>query len=119
MKLKIFYVDDEIELCEIFLELFNSEDCEILTFTDPQLAIKAARKCAPDLVFMDYRLPGVTGDKVAIDMKCNSPIYLISGDLFINTAFEFKQILTKPVVSEDIRKIITMHVIEKKANDPK
>ena len=113
MKLRVFYIDDEIELCDIFSELFVSDDVEIITFIDPQLAIISALQSPPDLVFIDYRLHGVTGDKVALDMKCNSPFYLISGDLIVTTDFKFEKILSKPVASTEIRKIIFHHMVEK------
>lgn len=107
MKLKIIYVDDEQDLCDIFEELNQSDQLNIRTFVDPLIAIADALKVPPDLVFLDYRLPGMTGDQVALAMKVDAPIYLISGDLNVKTNFNFSRIIGKPVDNSDIQKIIS------------
>ena len=56
MKLNIFYVDDEQDLCDIFEELNQSDRLNIKTYVDPVAAVADALKDPPDLVFMDYRL---------------------------------------------------------------
>ena len=107
MKLNIFYVDDEQDLCDIFEELNHSDRLNIKTYVDPVAAVADALKDPPDLVFMDYRLPGMTGDKVAVAMKTNAPVYLISGDLNVKTDFNFTRIIGKPVDNSEIKKIIS------------
>lgn len=107
MKLSIFYVDDEQDLCDIFQELNQSDQLKIRTYVDPLVAVADALKEPPDLVFLDYRLPGMTGDKVAAAMKVDVPIYLISGDLNVKTGFNFTRILGKPVDNSEIQKIIS------------
>lgn len=114
MKLNIYYVDDEQDLCDIFEEMNQSDLLTIKTFVDPLAAVAGALKEPPDLVFMDYRLPGMTGDKVAVAMKLNVPIYLISGDLNIKTNFKFTRIIGKPVDNSEIQKIISVTLELKK-----
>ncbi len=106
MKLKIFYIDDEQDLCDIFEELNQSEFLQIKTYINPVTAIADALNDPPDLVFMDYRLPTMTGDNAAIAMNLDVPIYLISGDLHVQTNFEFTRIIRKPVDNSEFQKII-------------
>ena len=54
MPLNIVYLDDEVELCSIFAEIFNTSDVCITTFSDHELAIKHIEKQTPDLVFVDF-----------------------------------------------------------------
>lgn len=114
MKLKILYIDDEQDLCDIFTELNSSDEVEIKTFVDPRAALAHSAQEKPDLVFMDYRLPGTTGDKVAAALNVAAPIYLISGDLNVKSSFEFIRILGKPVDHAEINKIIRSWIEKKK-----
>ena len=54
MPIKIFYLDDEISLLEMFFDTFSSEDHLITTFYDPQTAIEAVKQTPPDLLIIDY-----------------------------------------------------------------
>lgn len=107
MKLNVYYVDDEQDLCDIFEELNQSDQLNIKTYVDPFVAVADALKDPPDLVFLDYRLPGITGDKVAAVLNLKVPIYLISGDLNVKTDFIFSRIIGKPVDNSEIQKIIS------------
>lgn len=106
MKLKVIYIDDEPDLCDIFTDHFSTEEIEIKTYTDPKAAIERVIVDSPDLVFIDFRLPRTSGDKVAHAMKVNCPVYLISGELNIKTDFKFNGILTKPMSPAEVKAII-------------
>jgi CheY-like chemotaxis protein len=96
MLLKVFYLDDEKDLTDIFVELFSNEQVEIIAFNDPKKAILESHKQKPDLIFLDYRLPGTTGEVVALSMPANIPKYLITGDLIIHNSKPYQEILRKP-----------------------
>lgn len=104
MQLKILYLDDEEALCELFFDEFSSPDIQVMTFTDPKKAMEEARTTAPDLMFLDYRLPGTTGDEIAQSMPPQIPKYLITGDNDVKTTYKFVAIFHKPMSTEDIRK---------------
>ena len=106
MPLKVYYLDDEEALCEIFVDFFASSNVEVTTFTDPSLALDAAKINPPDILFIDYRLPGTTGDEVAKSMAADIPKYLITGDISVRTEYKFKAIFHKPYKAEDIRKVL-------------
>jgi CheY-like chemotaxis protein len=58
MPLKVYYLDDEPELCENFADCFSSECVEVFTFTDAIKAIEFIRSQPPDILFVDFRLSG-------------------------------------------------------------
>jgi DNA-binding response OmpR family regulator len=106
MPLKIYYIDDELALCENFTDFFSSKDVEVITFTDPVLAIAASKDNPPDILFVDYRLPNSTGDQVAKTININIPKYLVTGDINVKTQFKFDAIFSKPYKPEEIQAVI-------------
>jgi CheY-like chemotaxis protein len=103
MALKVLYLDDEPDLCNIFQEEFSSSEVQVTIFSDVQQAIEAVQQFKPDLIFLDYRLPGTTGDQVAQQMPKEIPKYLISGDQTVDSSYTFQKIFNKPVDPEVIR----------------
>ncbi len=106
MPLKVYYVDDEPELCELFEDLFSSTDVIVKTFTDPFKALEVIQQSPPDLLFTDYRMPGMNGVDLAIKLDPSFKKYLISGENNVVTDFQFEAILSKPLNTKLIREII-------------
>lgn len=102
MPLKVYYLDDEIELLEIFKDMFESEDIEITLFSNPQTAIEAINSSPPDLLVLDYRLPNITGDQIAQTLDPKIPKVLITGDLSVQCVSHFHAIFEKPLVTSEI-----------------
>ena len=96
MPIKIFYLDDEEKLCELFAEYFSSELVQITTFVDANRAIESSRSNPPDLFFIDYRLAGTTGDEVAQAIEQSIPKVLVTGNEFFTPSYNFAQIISKP-----------------------
>jgi FixJ family two-component response regulator len=109
LPLKVYYIDDEELLCEMFSELFSSDDISIFTFSDPKDAIEAARLDPPGICFIDFRLPSMTGDFVASRMDASIPKYLVTGDLSVNTSYQFIQTLYKPIETKRVLEILEDH----------
>lgn len=107
MSLKIIYLDDEPDLCELFSDEFSSDGVLISTFFDVQKAIDAAKTTKPDLIFIDYRLPDTNGDKVAQAMPADIPKYLITGDYSVDTHYKFNGFFAKPWAPEAIRALFS------------
>ena len=106
-KLKILYVDDEQDLCDIFSETFSSDQLEVTTYVDAKEAIQATAQSRFDMAFIDYRLPGTNGDEVAQQLSMKGPVYLITGDLFVTTKYAFMKVLSKPYNFGEIQEILT------------
>jgi DNA-binding NtrC family response regulator len=104
--LKIYYVDDETDLCEMFEDLFLEKDILIKTFSHPLKALEEINLNPPDLLFTDYRMPGLNGEELAKKTSHSIKKYLVSGENTIITDYPFEQILTKPLNIELIQEII-------------
>jgi DNA-binding NtrC family response regulator len=106
MGIKVFYVDDEAGICELFEELFSTDEVTVVTFTDPFLALEAILQSPPDILFTDYRMPGLNGVELAKKTDPSLKKVLISGENNIMTDFKFDAVLTKPMNTTLIREII-------------
>jgi DNA-binding response OmpR family regulator len=106
MPLKVYYVEDEVELCEIFTAFFSSKEIEVTTYTDPFVALEVSKTNPPDIFFTDYRLPGINGDQLAMLMAAEIPKYLITGEFDVQTDYKFEKIFNKPYKAADIREIL-------------
>ncbi len=106
MPLKVYYVDDEIELCELFSDLFSSSEIIITTFTDPAMALKVTIENPPDLLFMDFRMPGLNGLEMAKNLDPALKKYLVSGENNLVTDYPFEAILGKPLNIKLIKEIL-------------
>lgn len=105
MSRKVYYLDDEPVLCENFSDSFSNDDIIVTTFTDVATAIQKIIKDPPDLLFLDYRLPGTTGDEVALLLDPKIKKYLITGDINIQTKYHFLKVFTKPYKTNEIAEI--------------
>ena len=114
MAFEIFYLDDEQDLCENFKDYFSSNEFNITTFTVPEMAIEAVKKTPPDLIFIDYRLPGMNGDQVALFMDKEIPKYLITGDHLLTTQYGFVGTVSKPYRAHEIQSILDVELENKK-----
>ena len=107
MSLKIVYLDDEVSLCEIFKDSFESSEVDIKTFSEPELALKHIKAHPPDLIFLDYRLPGTTGDLIALELGGHIPKVLITGDLSVTPSANFLRIFKKPYKFQEMDDFIS------------
>jgi CheY-like chemotaxis protein len=84
--LKIIYLDDEKDLLELFAESLESDSRKIWTFSTPAGFLDRVNEIQPDVIFLDYRLPGITGDKIAMQLPPHIPCAMISGELDLQLA---------------------------------
>jgi DNA-binding NtrC family response regulator len=106
LEIKVYYVDDEPGICELFEELFSTDEVTVVTFTDPFLALEAILQSPPDILFTDYRMPGMSGVELAKKTDPMLKKILISGENNVVTDFKFDAVLTKPMNTNLIREII-------------
>ncbi len=114
MQLKVYYIEDEESLCENFKDYFSSAEVIVTTFSDPQTAIAHIQAHPPDLLFIDYRLSGTTGDKVAKLLEPKLPKFLITGDICFKTEFKFDGVISKPYDESAVARVISSHLSAKK-----
>ncbi len=104
--INVALIDDEIDLCENFCELFKKEGLKIQSYSNPIVALEKMQKSPPDIAFIDYRMPIMNGDELAKAMPEKVKKYLLTGELEVRPSFEFEGILGKPLEIDRIRKIL-------------
>jgi DNA-binding NtrC family response regulator len=105
MPINVYYIDDEIDLCEIFSDTFADDNIQIKTFTDPKAGIEAIKNAPPDFLFLDYRLPGTNGDLIAQSVDPKIPKILVTGEMEVKTQYKFQKIISKPYKTEEVMSI--------------
>ncbi len=110
MPLKVFYLDDEPDLTEIFCDLFSSDQIQVFPFTTVDEFLAEVRINPPDVVLLDYRLPNTTGDKVAQLLDPAIPKALITGEISVKPNPSFVTILAKPFDMDLISKFLRNYI---------
>lgn len=116
MRLNVLYIDDEADLCENFKDDFASDKVTVETYTAAEKAVVAAKNNRPDVIFIDFRLPGTTGDQVASKMPDDVPKYLITGEVNVVTQFKFNGVISKPYDFEEVQRLIMNMLSMKEAS---
>ena len=87
-------VDDELELATLFKAFLKSEGYDVVSFTEPVLALEYFKETAGkhSMIITDLRMPGICGIDLAnkireIDSKIK---------IFLMTAFETKDLEDRP-----------------------
>ena len=110
----IIIVDDELELATLFQEFLRKEGYDVVSFTDPVVALEYFKETADkhSLIITDLRMPGICGIDLAKNIRMiNSKI-----KIFLMTAFDvqdledrddFKiasidRLLQKPILFSDL-----------------
>ena len=115
----IIVVDDELELASLFKAFLKNEGYDVVSFTDPVLALEYFKETVGNhsLIITDLRMPGMCGIDLAnkireIDSKIK---------IFLMTAFEIKdledivlilnyaridRLIQKPIHFSDLREMI-------------
>lgn len=106
MPFKIYYLDDEADLLEMFVDSFADSEVAITTFTNAAEAQLAIKICPPDLLILDYRLPKCTGDQIALGLDPNLLKVLITGDLSVSPKAHFSRIFEKPYSIHEMQNFI-------------
>lgn len=106
MRKKVYYLDDEIDLCNLFREFIESEKIEVATFVDATKAIEMCAKMPPDLIFIDYRLSDTTGDVVAATIDSKIEKILVTGELKKPEYDVFSQVISKPFKLIELQQVI-------------
>ncbi|HRN51621.1 MAG TPA: response regulator [Anaerolineales bacterium] len=78
----VLVVDDQPELLEMMNFGLQLAGYQVHTASNGAAALRAARQCPPDLVILDFNLPGPSGASLCAHLKQLSkqaPILLISG----------------------------------------
>ena len=104
--MKIYYLDDEIALCDIFEEFISDNQTAVKTFSDANQAIEQCKIEPPDVMFIDYRLADTSGDKVASMLDGDIIKVLVTGELTLPDCSLFLDVVSKPFKLNELKKKI-------------
>ena len=107
MTIKIYYLDDEVDLLENFVDTFSSPKASIQTFSDADDFINACEKLPPDLIFLDYTMPKMSGLEVAKKLHPSLPKILMTGNMNLVEHDIFLRVFEKPLDFIEVEKFIS------------
>ena len=106
MTKKILIVEDEMQILELLLNVFEFEGYEVLSARNGDEALRMSRELDPDILVLDKRLPDMDGIEVCASVKSDEKtshqkILMLSGlsqDYDLKEAFQAKAdaYMTKP-----------------------
>jgi two-component system chemotaxis response regulator CheY len=114
---KVLIIDDDYEIVSILTEILTTEGHEVSSAGDPVEGMQQSRAVKPDLIILDYHMPGNTGAHLYESLRRNNatkltPILFMSGEaspeLILSeiSDTEASRFLPKPVPLEDFRRTI-------------
>jgi CheY-like chemotaxis protein len=69
---RVLIADDFVDACEMYADYLRFHGYDVVTATDGDAALDAARTCNPDVILLDIRMPGKTGTEVMRILKAES-----------------------------------------------
>ncbi|MBU1342709.1 MAG: response regulator [Proteobacteria bacterium] len=77
MTKKILIIDDDIKLIELLSEYLGGNQFEVSYLLDGLFAVKEIKLQAPDLIILDYMMPGKDGLEVLRDIRVHHDLPII------------------------------------------
>lgn len=113
MKHKVLIVDDDTDTRTLAGQILAGPSLQVLTAAEGQAALELIGRERPALVFLDIRMPGLSGLDVLKRMKvkgCAPVVWMLTGVEDLDTAMHALQLgaagyLTKPFKAEQIKGI--------------
>ena len=87
----VFVVDDEPGIIRLCRRLLERAGFQVITFTDPQLALTSLRSETTDLLLVDIRMPGIDGFQLINVARHHHPdlaVVVMTGFGTVETAIE-------------------------------
>ncbi|MDO8757411.1 MAG: response regulator [Elusimicrobiota bacterium] len=114
---RVLIIDDDFEIVAILTEVLKVEGHDISSACEPVEGMQAARKVKPDLIILDYHMPGNTGSHLFESLRRNNatkttPILFMSGEADPTQIMSEvsdsagARFLPKPVKLEEFRRTI-------------
>ncbi len=108
---RLLVVDDERSVCDAVKMMLAFDGHEVETAGSAHEALDLYRKGKFDLVFTDWQMPGMKGDKLAVAIKAKDPlqpIVMITAhtEILPDPIPGIDLIISKPFLLEDLRRAI-------------
>ena len=111
---RILVVDDEYLIRWTLQQNLAKEGYEVILAESGEEALVKIKEEAPDIVLLDIKMPGMSGNDflkyVKDNMKLSVPIIAMSGTpwLFENSSFD--AVIAKPFSKEDLLTVISQFI---------
>lgn len=119
-RVRALVVDDNEDNIEVLYEMLDDIGVEVIKACSGQEAIEKAGQCEPDIIFMDYKMPGLNGLEAAKAIQhenLHSKIVMVTALSFLQQRQKFAQegidgFIGKPFLREEILKVLktVLHV---------
>ena len=122
---RVLIIDDDFEIVQILTEVLTRMGHETDSAGDPVEGMQKSRKMTPDLIILDYHMPGNTGAHLYESLRRNNatkitPILFMSGEASPDQILaeisdtEWSRFLPKPVPLAEFRQTVTEMLAGKK-----
>ena len=109
----ILVIDDEEVVLDSCTEVLSDRDCVVLTASNGAQGLKRLEEVQPDLIFLDLKMPGLSGLEVLERLRAQYPlvvVIVITGYATVSSAVEAMKrgafdFLPKPFTPEELRLI--------------
>jgi signal transduction histidine kinase len=110
---KILVIDDEEVVLDSCTDVLSGGDCQVLTAGNGAEGLKRLEDVQPDLIFVDLKMPGLSGLEVLERIRVKRPlmvVIVITGYATVSSAVEAMKkgafdFLPKPFTPEELRLI--------------
>lgn len=117
----IVCIDDSPTILDMIKDYLDSEKYKILTVEEPMKSLYCLFDSKPDLILMDFSMPGINGNRLCQILKSssvfqNTPIIMVSGDTrmlekeTIQTT-GVSDYLAKPFTKESLLAMVEKHLL--------
>lgn len=114
---KVLIVDDDFEIVALLTEILKREGHDVDSACEPVEGMQKARQFAPELIILDFHMPGTTGAHLYESLRRNqssraTPILFMSGEASPDEILgeisesEGAAFLAKPVHLDEFRKTV-------------
>lgn len=103
---KLVFIDDEPDLCDLYVALFSDESTEIKAFTDPFEAVDYIADNEVTMCFIDYRMPKINGVQLRKKLSQDLPCILLTGEIKKPDHDGFVAVLNKPLTEVSFREVL-------------
>ena len=88
MKKKLLFIEDEKALRDVFQLFYTQMNYEVYTAAQASEGFEVCKKVRPDIVMLDYNLPGINGIEIGRQIQScpeeygNPKLIVVTGSLF-------------------------------------
>ncbi len=114
---KILIIDDDFSIVELLTDILTHDGHEVTAANEAVEGMQKARTAKPDLVILDYHMPGMSGAHLYESLRRNqathqTPVLFMSGEASADDILNEisdpagASFLAKPIHLQDFRKAI-------------